>query len=99
MKTVNFIEAIKYAKKGKEVYIKILEDKYYLYILKKTIGKEVFILSEDFYELAKTGCIFPNYDALNNIEFYLNKWIVKDEEEKEGYKPFPWKPDEIKLNK
>lgn len=77
MKTVNFIEAVEYAKKGKEVYIEHEEENYYLIFQKNDIG----IVDRYDYKIFKKGEYIYQENTSNDIEFYLNKWTVKDEEE------------------
>ena len=82
MKKVNFIEAVEYAKQGKEVYCKLKNyGKQYFIFYKKEIGIEnIFILDESIYNQVKDGVKADLYEySSNNIEFRLNKWTVKDE--------------------
>lgn len=95
MKTVNFIQAVEYAKRGKEVYINTYERFNLCY--NKRNG--VIIIRKRKYNDFLNGELIDDRYTFNDIEFYLNKWIVKDEEEVEEGKAFPWTPDEIKLNK
>ena len=81
MKTVNFIEAIEHAKRGKEVSIKHKEESYYLVCQKTEYGISVMIIDRFTYrDLKSRRTIFPE-ETCDDIEFYLNKWTIEDEEE------------------